>query len=249
MRSSGDCDFLLLVASDLQRSKLSRNEESIRMFRNTRLRSIVPLLALFATLALRAQAQQKNEVGLVIGATTSPSIGLASGSSVVAPTQNLSFGSSLALGAEYDRRLNSGSTAFYVGLDFLASPFDVKLNQPPAGTSPEFAYIFLTPHVRVKFNADGALKPWLSFGGGYARLTPFGQTSSTTAADLKGTHNAGSLEFGGGIDTAPIVHVFRIPIGVRLEVRDFYSGTPNFNAKLDGRLNSVAYTGGLLLKF
>jgi hypothetical protein len=134
-------------------------------------------------------------------------------------------------------------------VDFLASPLDVKLNQPPVGTSPEFAYIFLTPHVRVKFNADGALKPWLSFGGGYARLTPFGQTSSTTAVDLKGTHNTGSLEFGGGIDTAPIVHVFRIPIGVRLEVRDFYSGTPNFNAQLDGRLNSVAYTGGLLLKF
>jgi hypothetical protein len=214
---------------------------------NLRMRLMV-LPALFVAVALQVHAQQKNEVGLVIGATTSPGIGLTSGN-VAAPTQNLTFGSSLALGAEYDRRLNSGRTAFYVGVDFLASPLDVKLNQPPAGTSPEFAYIFLTPHVRVKFNADGALKPWLSFGGGYARLTPFGQTSSTTAADLKGTHNTGSLEFGGGIDTAPIVHVFRIPIGIRLEVRDFYSGTPNFNAPLDGRLNSVAYTGGLLLKF
>lgn len=207
------------------------------------------LVALFVGLSLEAQAQQKNEVGLVVGATTSPSIGLASGGNSVAPSQNLNFGSSLALGAEYDRRLNSGSTAFYVGVDFLASPLDVKLNQPPIGTSPEFAYVFLTPHVRVKFNADGALMPWLSFGGGYARLTPFGQTSSTPAVDLKGAHNTGSFEFGGGIDTAPIVHVFRIPIGVRLEVRDFYSGTPNFNAQLDGRLNSVAYTGGLLLKF
>ena len=215
---------------------------------NLRMRLMVLLPALFVAVALQVQAQQKNEVGLVIGATTSPGIGLTSGN-VAAPTQNLTFGSSLAFGAEYDRRLNSGSTAFYVGVDFLASPLDVKLNQPPAGTSPEFGYIFVTPHVRVKFNADGALKPWLSFGGGYARLTPFGQPSSTAASDLKGTHNTGSLEFGGGIDTAPIVHVFRIPIGVRLEVRDFYSGTPNFNAPLDGRLNTVAYTGGLLLKF
>ena len=220
------------------------------MSRNFRLCSIAPLLACFLALALQAQAQQKNEVGLVIGATTSPALGLSSGSSVISSTQNLNFGSSLALGAEYDRRLNSGRTAFYVGVDFLASPLDVKLNQPPAGTSPEFAYVFLTPHVRVKFNADGALKPWLSFGGGYARLTPFGQTSSTTAVGLKGANNTGSLEFGGGIDTAPIVHVFRIPIGVRLEIRDFYSGTPNFNAQLDSRrLNSVAYTGGLLLRF
>jgi hypothetical protein len=208
------------------------------------------LLAIFVGFGLQAQGQQKNEVGLVIGATTTPALGLASGSSVVAPTQNLTFGSSLALGAEYDRRLNSGSTAVYVGVDFLASPLDVKLNQPPAGTSPEFAYIFLTPHVRVKFHADGALKPWLSFGGGYARLTPFGKASPTTAAGLNGANNTGSLEFGGGIDTAPIVHVFRIPIGFRLEVRDFYSGTPNVNAQLDSRrLNSVAYTGGLLLKF
>ena len=204
------------------------------------------LVALFVGLGLHAQAQQRNEVGLVIGATITPGIGLASGGTSAPPTRNLTFGSGLALGAEYDRRLNSGNTAVYVGVDFLASPLDVKLNQPPAGTSPEFAYIFLTPHVRVKFDADGALKPWLSFGGGYARLTPFGQTPST----LRGANNTDSLEFGGGIDTAPIVHVFRIPIGVRLEVRDFYSGTPHSNAQLNGlRLNTVAYTGGLLLNF
>jgi|SRR5262249_18880431 len=217
------------------------------MLRNSRQRSFVTLLAFFFAFFLPGQAQQKNEVGLVIGATTSPTIGLASGSTVVAPTQNLTFGSSLALGAEYDRRLNSGSTAFYAGVDFLASPLDVKLNQPQVGVSPQFAYVFLTPHVRVKFNSDGALKPWLSFGGGYAR---FREAAPTTVPSFKGGSNTGSLEFGGGVDTAPIVHVFRIPIGVRLEVRDFYSGTPNFNAQLASRrLNSVAYTGGLLLKF
>lgn len=217
------------------------------MSRKFRLYSVLPLLALFLALVLQAQAQQKNEVGLVIGATTSPALGLASGSSVIAPTQNLTFGSSLALGAEYDRRLNSGSTAFYVGVDFLASPLDVKLNQPQAGISPEYAHVFLTPHVRVKFNSDGALKPWLLFGGGYAR---FRESVPTRASNFRAGTNTGSLEFGGGVDTAPIVHVFRIPIGFRLEIRDFYSGTPNFNAQLDSRrLNTVTYTGGLLLKF
>jgi hypothetical protein len=230
------------MASVGKRKRIEESEMSL----NLRLRSVVLLLAFFGALVLSAQAQQKNEVGLVIGATTSPAIGLASGS-VVAPTQNLTFGSSLALGAEYDRRLNSGSTAFYVGVDFLASPLDVKLNQPQAGISSQFAYLFLTPHVRVKFHSDGALKPWLEFGGGYAR---FRESAPATALSFKPGSNIGSLEFGGGIDTVPIVHVFRIPIGFRLEVRDFYSGTPNFNAPLDsGRLNSVAYTGGLLLRF
>jgi hypothetical protein len=58
------------------------------------------------------------------------------------------------------------------------------------------------------------------------------------------------LEFGGGIDTGPIVHVLRIPIGFRVEVRDFYSGTPTYNQKINNSLqNNVVYTGGLLLRF
>ena len=104
------------------------------MFRNISLCLLTLPLALIAAFVVQAQGQQNNEVGLVIGATTSPPLGLASG--VVTPSENLSFGSSLALGAEYDRRLKSGNTAIYVGVDFLASPLDVKLNQPPAGTSP-----------------------------------------------------------------------------------------------------------------
>lgn len=215
------------------------------MFRNISLRLLALLLAVAGAFVVQAQGQQNNEIGLVIGATTSPGVGLASG--VVTPSQNLSFNSSLALGAEYDRRMKSGNTAIYVGVDFLASPLDVKLNQPPAGISPSYAYVFLSPHVRVKFKADGTLQPWLLFGGGYTR---FHETSPVGVTSFQGRANTGNLEFGGGIDTAPIIHVFGIPVGARLEVRDFYSGTPNFNAQLSGsRFNSIAYTGGLLLRF
>jgi hypothetical protein len=46
------------------------------------------------------------------------------------------------------------------------------------------------------------------------------------------------------------LHVFRIPIGFRAEVRDFYSGTPNYDRPLSGSLqNNVVFTGGLLIKF
>lgn len=215
------------------------------MFRNISLRLLTLLLALIGASVVQAHGQQSNEVGLVIGATTSPGLGLAPG--VVTPSQNLSFNSSLALGAEYDRRLKSGNTAIYVGIDFLASPLDVKLNQPPAGISPSYAHVFLSPHVRVKFRTDGALQPWLLFGGGYTR---FHEASPAGSTGFHGGTNTGNLEFGGGVDTAPIIHVFRVPIGARIEVRDFYSGTPNFNVQLSGsRLNSIAYTGGLLLRF
>jgi hypothetical protein len=215
------------------------------MLRDISLRLLTLLLALVGAFVVQAHGQQNNEVGLVIGATTSPGVGLAPG--VVTPSQSLSFNSSLALGAEYDRRLKSGNTAIYVGVDFLASPLDVNLNQPPAGRTPSYAYVFLSPHVRVKFRADKALQPWLLFGGGYTR---FHEASPAGSTGFQGGTNTGNLEFGGGIDTAPILHVFRVPIGARIEVRDFYSGTPNFNVQLSGsRLNSIVYTGGLLLRF
>ena len=86
------------------------------MFRNMSLRLLTLLLALIAAFVVQARGQQKNEVGLVIGATTSPGLGLASG--VVTPSQNLSFNSSLALGVEYDQRLKSGNTALYLGVVF-----------------------------------------------------------------------------------------------------------------------------------
>jgi len=208
------------------------------MLRKITQRFCIPLLALCASLV--SQAQQKNEVGLVIGATTTPDVSLSSG-------QNLPYDSSLALGAEYDRRLTPGNTALYAGVDFLASPLDVKLSHRLAGISPQYAYIFLTPHVRLKFNSNGALRPWLLFGGGYTR---FSASATGLPSGFRGGSNTGNVEFGGGVDTAPLVHLLGVGIGGRIEVRDFYSGTPNFGVPvISGRQNTIAYTGGLLLRF
>jgi hypothetical protein len=199
------------------------------------------LLLLFSGSLPSAHSQTKNEVGLVIGATTTPSQTLSQGG-------DLTFNSSLALGAEYDRRLATAKRlAIYGGVDYLASPLDVKLSQPPPGVSPEYAYEFLTAHVRVKFNPAGPIAPWLSFGGGYARFRESAPTGSTS---FKPGTNTGTLEFGAGIDTRSVVHVLRIPVGSRFEVRDFYSGLPNYNRKIDASLqNNVAFTGGLLIRF
>ncbi len=208
--------------------------------------SIQRLLTVFGSvllfLALLPSAQsQTHEVGLVIGATTTPSQSLSQGGS-------LSFNASLALGAEYDRRLaTTKRLAIYGGVDFLASPLDVKVSRPPQGVSPEYAYVFLTPHVRVKLSPAGPIVPWLSFGGGYARFRESAPTGSTSFQP--GT-NTGTFEFGGGIDTRNVVRLLRIPIGFRFEVRDFYSGVPNYNRQINAsRQNNVAFTSGLLIRF
>jgi hypothetical protein len=191
-------------------------------------------------------SNDKNEVGLVIGATLTPSVARQGGGEV-------KLNSSLALGAEYDRRLIGHHTALYGGIDFLASPFDVKASFPPADVTPQYAYLFLTPHVRVKFNADGTWEPWLLIGGGYANFAP--KEPPTRNVDVTGSGSTGALVFGGGIDTKPLVHlslpvVGKLPIAVRFEVRDFLSGQPNYGVPTtSGLQNNVAFTGGLLLRF
>ena len=206
-----------------------------------RLLTAFGIVTLFLGLLPSAHSQTKNEVGLVIGATTTPSQTLPQGG-------DLSFNASLALGAEYDRRLATAKrVGIYAGADFLASPFDVKLSQPPAGVSPEYAYEFLTPHVRVKFTPAGPIAPWLSFGGGYAR---FRETSPSGSTSFQPGTNTGTFEFGAGIDTRSVVRLLRITIGFRFELRDFYSGVPNYNRQIDAsRQNNVAFTGGLLIRF
>jgi hypothetical protein len=68
------------------------------------------------------------KLGWSSGAAVTPSRSFSSGSSAT-----VAFDSSLALGAEYDRRLLPGRRAsVYGGVDFLASPLDVKLSNPPS---------------------------------------------------------------------------------------------------------------------
>ncbi|MDP9159106.1 MAG: hypothetical protein M3O09_02605 [Acidobacteriota bacterium] len=195
-----------------------------------------------------AHSQTKNEVGLVIGATVTPSLSLSQGGTFAASANDLTFNRSLTLGAEFDRRLATAKgVGIDGGVDYLASPFDVKLAHSPAGVSPEYAYEFLTPHVRLKFHSAAAVSPWVSFGGGVAR---FLEKKPTTGIGFKPGTNTGTLEFGGGIDTSTALHVLRIPVGFRFEVRDFYSGLPNYNRKVNASFqNNVAITGSLLVRF
>jgi hypothetical protein len=45
------------------------------------------------------------------------------------------------------------------GVDFLASAFDVKLTEKSQNAIGQYALIFVTPHVQVKFQPDGAFSP------------------------------------------------------------------------------------------
>ena len=212
------------------------------------------LIMAVAFVSIPAMAQEKNEVGLVIGGIVTPSQSLSPGAGLIGPggavlsNRAISFDPSLTLGAEYDRTLAlKRKFAIDGGADFLASPFDVKVSQRSQNAIGQYAFIFLTPHVRVKFHPAGAFSPWLSFGGGYAR---FLEKAPTAAPSFKPGTNTGTFVFGGGVDTRTVIRVLKIPIGFRIELRDFYSGLPNYNLKVTGNLqNNLTFTGGLLIRF
>ncbi|HET8923668.1 MAG TPA: hypothetical protein VFN26_11825 [Candidatus Acidoferrum sp.] len=223
----------------------------------TQKNKIKSLFALFLTVgfcSVPTLAQGKNEVGLVIGGIVGPGQTLSPGTSLtgpggtVLPNRDITFNPSLTLGAEYDRVVvQKQRFAISGGADFLASPFDVKLSPHSQNSIGSYAFIFLTPHVRVKFHPDGLFSPWLSFGGGYAR---FLETAPAAAPSFKPGTNTGTFVFGGGVDTRTVIHVLKIPIGFRIEVRDFYSGLPNYNVNVGGGLqHNLAFNGGLLIRF
>jgi hypothetical protein len=226
---------------------------SLRKARENKTKLLVGLLVAVIFWSVPTLAQEKNEVGLVIGGIVTPGQTVSPGANLAVPSGtlpnlNITFNSALTLGADYDRNvLHTHGFAISGGLDFLASPLDVKLDQRPANVINQYAFVFLTPHVRVKFHPSGFISPWLSFGGGYAR---FRETAPVNTPSFSQGTNTGAFVFGGGLDTRPVLHVLRIPIGFRLEIRDFYSGQPNYNQKTTGNLqNNVAFTAGLLLRF
>lgn len=110
------------------------------------------------------------------------------------------------------------------------------------------------PHIKVKFNSTRTLQPWLSFGGGYADFSP--EATKNGNVNVKGRSDSGALEFGGGVDTRPLIQfkgiplLKNLPIGGRFEVRDFYSDQPHYGVETRGNLqNNVAFTAGLLIRF
>jgi hypothetical protein len=219
-----------------------------------KIKLLLGLAVVISFCSLPTLAQEKNEVGLVIGGVITPRQTLSPGATLIGPggtvlpNRDITFDSSLTLGADYDRTfVLRQKFAIDGGVDFLASPLDVKLSQKSQNVIGQYAFIFLTPHVRLKFHPSSAFSPWLSFGGGYAR---FLEKAPAATPSFKPGTNTGTFVFGGGVDTRTVLHLLKIPIGFRVEVRDFYSGLPNYNQKVTGNLqNNLAFTGGLLIRF
>jgi hypothetical protein len=210
---------------------------------------VVPKFALvvacivFTLLPAYAQADRKNEIGLLLGATVTPDL------TDTAPGGGpLEIGSGITFQLTYARQLiRSRSVGLYFEVPALAIPLqDVTASN---GVAPiNYDSFFVAPSLRIKLNPSARISPWFSAGGGYALFDESEKRTNGTHNTTRGT-SGGALQFGGGIDArTPIKLLF--PIGLRAEVRDFYTAKPTYNLDTGGGLqHNIVLSGGLVLHF
>jgi hypothetical protein len=190
-------------------------------------------LAIAFAMAAAASAQQ-HEIGLTLGGI------------VPSTRPTVRAGAGTALQADYAYRIagNERAVALYANFHFLASPLREVASGNPGATR-DFATAYLTPGIRAKFRSQARFTPFVEAGGGWAihehsRNRLDGRPNS--AARLATT---GTIVFGAGGD----VKLTRW-LGLRGEIRDYYSGSPLYNvASVVGRQNNLVVGGGFTLRF
>jgi len=149
-----------------------------------------------------------------------------------------------SFGINYGHRfLGAKIAALYGEIEFVAIP-NRALTAASATVPQNYASLYLTPGVRLKFLPGSRLSPWAAIGGGYGLYQQSAQLSNGQNTTNKFL-NRGVFEYGGGLD----YRLFRF-IGLRGEVRDLVSGNPNLNAALNSSTqHNVVASGGIILRF
>lgn len=199
--------------------------------------SFTLLLFIAAMAAVPARAQNQ-ELTFSLGGIPGQSRGLqgSSGSANISADR--------AFGINYAHRLaGTGFAALYAEVQFVAIP-NRPVSSATALVPQNYASLYLTPGVQLKFFPGSRLSPWAAVGGGYALYQQSAQLSNGQNSTDKYL-NRGVFEYGGGLD----YRLFRF-IGLRGEVRDFFSGNPNLNTALSSSTqHNVVASGGIILRF
>ena len=206
---------------------------------------IAILFALMVLTMLAAAQDEKNEVGGALGRTFISDQGI-KGATFFDPT--IHFGKSLAFEGEYAHRFLI--TPIYAVSGEVVGVYnrDIDLNAgfyPFAGVPTDLKSYFITPAARVNLFPTTAVSPWVSLGAG------FGHFSESNMLIFSGTNPGKSttgfvLEGGIGLD----VKVWK-NLSIRGEVRDFWSGEPDFPLAPTGksRQHNFFVGGGAFWRF
>jgi opacity protein-like surface antigen len=206
------------------------------------------LMIVCAALCFAASAAfaQKNEIGLMLGATITPDREVRPQVSTgQPPTATARIGTGLTYGLSYARRIVDARVASLHGeVVFFAVPSnDVKssLNFVPRN----FASLFVTPGLKLKFLPQAPITPYVAAGGGFARFAESDFLGNNAPNTGKRGTNRGAFNYGGGLE----FKVFPF-VSLRGEVRHFITDNPQFNAVfVSDKQHSVISSAGVVLRF
>ncbi|MBC7926665.1 MAG: hypothetical protein H7039_13505 [Bryobacteraceae bacterium] len=195
------------------------------------------LLFLTALVVCSAVAQ-KHELGLTLGRISGPDRSIAN-------SGDLSLNSGMAMQVNYGYRFyRNPIVGISTELHFLANG-QRTIDSGNAAVTRDLATLFVTPGIRVKLLPDGRFQPYGVIGGGYALYEQsFFRIDGGDNQAGRFIHR-GAVMYGGGVD----IPLWRF-IGARFEVRDFYSGNPNFNVNVNGSgQHNVVFGGGFTIRW
>jgi hypothetical protein len=184
-----------------------------------------------------AAMAQRHELGLTLGALLSQERG--SGSS------RIELGSGTALQANYARRLWENDKAALLGeVHLLANPQRVVASDSRLA-SRDVATLYITPGIRVRFAPKAGVRPYVAIGGGYALYEHSRLRIDGRPNDAPRHRSGGAFDVGGGVD----VDLWRW-LGLRGEIRDFFTGSPAYNVDgIGGGQHNLVAGGGFVIRW
>jgi len=154
-------------------------------------------------------------------------------------------GNGLTFEVNYARRI-LGTPVFAIAGEVPAVfDLDEKLNSGDNVVPKNYKQIFITPSARLNLFPDTAVSPWVSLGGGFAHFTE-NSTLIYGGPNPGSSTTSGVLQGGFGLDVRVLHH-----FSIRLDVRDFWSGTPSLPLADTGksRQHNFFVGGGVVWHF
>ncbi len=206
----------------------------------------IAVLSIAAVLTALAAAQdEKNEIGGAIGRTFISDQGIQN-ATYFDPI--IHFGKGLSFEGEYARRLLVTPIYSLSGEVVGMYNRDIDVNAGEYGFSVvpnDLKSYFITPAARVNLFPTTAVSPWISVGAGFGH---FSQSNTLVYGGINpGKSTTGAVIEGGlGLD----VKAWR-KLSIRGEVRDFWSGEPDFPLAPTGksRQHNFFVGGGAFWRF
>ncbi len=206
----------------------------------------VAFLSVLIVLCASAGAQdEKNEIGGIVGRTFISDQGIKN-ATYFDPI--IHSGKGLTFQGEYARRLIV-TPIWAVSAEALVvyNP-DEDLNAGEYGHAVvpgDYKQLFITPAARLNLFPTTAVSPWVSFGAGFGHFSQ-GKTLVYGGTNPGKSTTSAVIEAGAGLDVKAWKR-----LNVRGEVRDFYSGEPDFPLAPTGktRQHNFFVGGGVFWRF